>query len=66
MDTADINYIPRGWSNNPNDLYRVEASIKDKFGKIKYKIEGSYNNELICIDLETNKSWVIFKAPEKP
>jgi hypothetical protein len=47
-------------------LYRVEASIKDKFGKIKYKIEGSYNNELICIDLETNKSWVIFKAPEKP
>lgn len=63
--TCEIEYIARGWTS---DYWtnRVEAVVKDKDGKVRYKMEGYYTTEIVATDLKTGETWVTFKAPEYP
>ena len=63
--TCEMDFIVRGYISNYY-TNRVESVIKDQDGVEKYRLDGYYTSELIATNLETEESWVMFKAPEFP
>lgn len=44
----------------------MEATIFDKSGKPRYKLQGRYTDTIEAVDLLTNETWEVFKAPTMP
>ena len=63
--TCEMDFTTRGYISNYY-TNRVESVIKDPTGVEKYRLDGYYTSELIATNIETQESWVIFKAPQFP
>jgi len=61
---VEITFQKRNWSGDNN--FRVNASVFSAPGKVAYKIEGRWNDEVSLIDPNTGKKEYTWKKPPYP
>ena len=61
---VEITFFKRNWSGDNN--FRVTASVFSAPGKIAYRIEGRWNDEVFLMDANTGKKEYTWKKPAYP
>lgn len=63
-ERCDLEFKPRGWTSQNKDS--VFGEVRDSNGVPKYQIVGKYSQSMDVINVETQETWQIWKAPEQP
>lgn len=58
-DTAEIKFDLRGWTTSSV----CSGTINDKFGNVKYRIEGTWLERLYLINEETGQKEMLWEEP---
>lgn len=59
-ERAELTYYTAGWSSQS----RLEGKVFDANGTQKYKIEGSWYDKLVSVNLETSEKLVLYEEAE--
>jgi hypothetical protein len=58
-DTLNVKFNPRSWSSNSY----ITGSAKDKSGKVKYEISGSWIDKIYVTNLQTRIKVCVWTRP---
>jgi hypothetical protein len=58
-DTAEIKFELRGWTTSSV----CSGTINDRFGNVKYRIEGTWLERLYLINEETGQKEILWEEP---
>ena len=60
-ERCDLEFKQRGWTSQNKES--ILGLIKNQNGQAVYKIQGKYSDSFDVVNLETQLSWQIWKAP---
>lgn len=63
-DSGTLDLKKRGWTGS--DAYVTTGTIKDKTGKVRYKIDAKWDSYFDCIDADTKQKTRIWEAKPFP
>ena len=63
-DSATVNFAPR--SGKPENDYFFEGAVRDKEGKIRYRLDGRWNEAVFVTNPETNIRTELIRAKPLP